>query len=94
MDTADQKAQGKSPPARMDDIPVRLVFEVGETTLPLGELQSLQPGYTFELPASVAEPVRIRANGKIVGSGELVQVGDRVGVRVLSLGEPRHDKPS
>ncbi len=50
------------------------------------ETAALQPGYVFELPSSL-DTVRvvIRANGTRVGHGELVAVGDVLGVQLLAL---------
>ena len=69
-----------------DHIPVSLDFDLGNLALPLGELASLKPGYVFELPNSL-DTVRvvIRANGTRVGHGELVAVGDVLGVQLLAL---------
>lgn len=69
----------------VDGLPVHLRFEVGEKRIPVDELQQLQAGYTFELETALEEPVTIRANGKSVGKGELVKIGERVGVRVTQL---------
>lgn len=72
-------------PKELSDIPIHIVFEVGQRHLPIKELQSLKAGYTFELDNSADRPVTIRANGKVIGTGELLKVGDRVGVRVTSF---------
>ena len=69
----------------VDHLQIKLMFEVGEKVLPLHELQSIREGYTFELERMLEKPVRIHANGQVVGSGELVQIGQRLGVRVLEL---------
>lgn len=69
-----------------DNIPVSLDFDLGNLAMPLGELAALKPGYVFELPNSL-DTVRvvIRANGTRVGHGELVAVGDVLGVQLLAL---------
>jgi type III secretion protein Q len=69
-----------------DNIPVSLDFDLGNLAVPLGELAALKPGYVFELPNSL-DTVRvvIRANGTRVGHGELVAVGDVLGVQLLAL---------
>lgn len=67
------------------DLPIHVVFEVGQRRLALKDLQSLKEGYTFELDKSIERPVTIRANGRVVGEGELLKVGDRIGVRVISF---------
>lgn len=70
---------------RTGDIPIHLVFDVGEKRIPLQDFQSLQAGYTFELPTTMDAPVTIRANGRKIGKGKLVQVGDRLGVKVTKF---------
>lgn len=81
----DEEDVDEEMPKELSDIPIHIVFEVGQKHLPIRELQSLKAGYTFELENSADRPVTIRANGKVIGSGELLKVGDRVGVRVTSF---------
>lgn len=69
----------------VEDLPVRLVFVAGEMEVPLRELHAMAPGYVFDLRQPVDRHVEIRANGRPVGTGELVDIDGRVGVRVLSL---------
>lgn len=69
-----------------DSIPVSLDFDLGNLAVPLGELAALKPGYVFELPNSLdSVRVVIRANGTRVGHGELVAVGDVLGVQLLAF---------
>lgn len=69
----------------MDNLPIDLVFEVGEREVSLAELKTLQPGYAFALDTSLEKPVTIRANGHRIGTGELLDINGRIGVRVLEL---------
>lgn len=69
-----------------DDLPIRLVFEVGRIEMPLAELSALGPGQVLLLPGEPAAPIGILANGRRIGSGELVLIGGQVGVRVVGLG--------
>lgn len=75
----------KEEATRLGALPINLVFEVGNKQVPLSELQSLKEGFTFELDSPADSPVTIRANGEAVGKGTLLQVGDRVGVRVTKF---------
>jgi type III secretion protein Q len=69
-----------------ENIPISLDFDLGSLAVPLGELASLKPGYVFELPGTLERRrVAIRANGARIGQGELVAVGDVLGVQLLSL---------
>ena len=69
----------------LDDLPVRLVFELGRVELSLGELQRLAPGALVPLARPLDEPVDIIANGRRLGRGTLVQIGESLGVRIVSL---------
>ncbi|MFD4840250.1 type III secretion system cytoplasmic ring protein SctQ [Achromobacter sp. NPDC058515] len=84
---ADAEA-GAQTPFDIDAIPVRLTFELGERHLTLGELRRLQPGETFDLERPLADgPVIVRANGALLGTGELVEIDGRIGVTLRSLGK-------
>ncbi len=81
-------AQKPNQPARsgtVDEVPVQLVFELGRMEIQLAELETLQAGYVFELGKPLGQSVDILANGKRVGTGELVRVGEAIGVRVSKL---------
>jgi len=62
------------------DLNVELVFELARLVVPVAELETRQPGYTFELNVPVDGLLPIRVSGKVVARGELVQVGDRLAV--------------
>lgn len=70
-------------------IPVRLTFDLGEIALTLAELRALQPGQTIQLGQPIAEAVRVRANGALVGEGELVEIDGQLGVLLRRLFAPR-----
>lgn len=80
---AAQGAETTEDPAR--NLPVRVSFEIGRSELSVGEIADLQPGYVFALPAHLeGANVTILANGHVAGRGEVVAVGDTLGVRLLS----------
>ena len=73
-------------PLRAAEVPIALSFEAGSVSLPLAQLASVRPGFVFELPHALGEgSIRVFANGVAVGSGELVRIGDVVGVRLTQL---------
>ena len=67
-----------------DTLPVRLLFVAGEIEVPFGELSRIGTGYIFDLKQAANCHVEIRANGKTIGSGELVELEGRIGVRILT----------
>jgi type III secretion protein Q len=87
----DNETSAASTPVEIDEdagarkLPVQLEFEIGRIEMSVGELSTLQPGYVFALPAHLeGANVTIRANGRASGRGEVVAVGDTLGVRLLS----------
>ena len=77
----------------LDNVPIRLIFEVGRLEIPLADLGNLAPGQVLELPGDAAAPIGILANGKRIGAGELVRIGDHIGIRIVGLGLPQLTHP-
>jgi len=80
--------------ASLEEMPVALDFEIGSLAVPLGQLATLKPGYMFRLRGR-ADGVRvlIRANGVHVGHGELVALGDSLGVQLVAIEPLGADSP-
>ena len=67
------------------DVPVRLEFDLGRLECRYEDLAGFQPGYVFALPSRLeGANVVIRANGRDAARGEIVAVGDTLGVRLLA----------
>jgi type III secretion system YscQ/HrcQ family protein len=62
-----------------------LNFVVGSQVMSLEELQKLSPGYHFNLNKSPTSPISILANGKDFATGELVQIEDKIGVKLTHI---------
>ncbi|HKA72005.1 MAG TPA: type III secretion system cytoplasmic ring protein SctQ [Xanthobacteraceae bacterium] len=73
--------------AALDAIPIRVIFELGRVELPLAELAALAPGMLVPLVCSLDGALDIVANGKRIGHGTLVRIGDSLGVQVTRLFE-------
>ncbi len=69
----------------IDDLPVRLVFEVGRKDLTVQELRELGVGAPVPLDRPASSAVQIFANGRRIGVGEMVMIGDQLGVRITQL---------
>jgi flagellar motor switch protein FliN/FliY len=61
--------------ASVMDIPVTLSIVLGEQSIPLGKLYSLNRGSVIVLDKQVGEPVEIRVNDRLIARGE-VQLTD------------------
>lgn len=69
----------------LGDLPVRLSFDLGARTVTLRELQDIGAGHVFDMGRELRRAVHIRANGKAVGEGELVEIDGRIGVAVTAM---------
>lgn len=69
----------------IDNVPIRLDFDLGEVELTVGELRTLVAGHCFDLAKIPAKAVRIRLNGRRVGVGEIVEIDGRLGVRITEF---------
>ncbi|WP_206956692.1 type III secretion system cytoplasmic ring protein SctQ [Trinickia acidisoli] len=66
------------------NLPVK--FELDTVQMPVVQLSALRPGYVVELPVPIADArIRLTSYGQTIGTGELVTVGDQLGVRVLQM---------
>ena len=72
----------------IDQIPIRLSFDVGSKVVTLQELQTMQSGQTLDLGRPAQEYVTVRANGAVVGTGQLVEIDGRLGVSIASIRMP------
>lgn len=83
-ETIDGTLESK-PAGDPDQLPVHLTFDVGRVEMTLGELRKLRPGAVVETGRAAAEAVRISAQGRPVGQGELVDVEGMIGVKITRL---------
>ncbi len=71
----------------LDGIDVDVQARVGRLTMTLGQIRLLGAGQIVEFSTPVESPVTLLANGRPVATGELVDVGGRVGVRIAAMAE-------
>ncbi|MFJ3007437.1 FliM/FliN family flagellar motor switch protein [Pseudomonas fluorescens] len=72
----------------LNDLPLKLVCQLGTVELSLAQVQQLGVGSLVPLTSQVHEAVDMLINGRRVGRGQLVQIGDGLGVRVQSICKP------
>lgn len=63
-------------------LPVTVDVVLCQLQQPIGELDALQPGTVFNLPVDAWKQLQLRVNGQTIARGELVQVGDQLGVQL------------
>ena len=73
--------------ASLQELQLPVAFEMDTARISLAELAGMQPGYVVELDVPVAQAtVRLVCHGQVVGHGQLVAVGERLGVRIERMG--------
>lgn len=71
--------------ADLEQLPIRVVFELGKLDMPLAEVRRLAPGSVLPMARPSETAVDIVANGRKIGHGSLLKIGDSIGVRVERL---------
>ena len=89
-ESAQEKAslpKGTTAPLSFHDLPLLVVVQLKELSMTLDELQALQPGNLLDLDIHPEHAiVQLSVQGQIIGEGDLIRIGDKIGVRVRSMG--------
>ncbi|UGX88924.1 FliM/FliN family flagellar motor switch protein [Phyllobacterium meliloti] len=70
----------------IDNLSVRVIFELARTDMSLREVKELAEGSIVPVAAISEGAVSILANGSKIGRGDIVRLGEGLGVRILQLG--------
>ncbi len=62
-----------------------LTAEIGHVSMPLNKLLHLEPGMMIDLAMHPEQGVDLTISGKKVASGELLKLGETVGLRILEI---------
>jgi len=89
-DNANGGAEARS--LDLQALPVTVSFVLGKRTMSVADISSLYPGMTISLD-HVSPRVDVMAGGAVLASGELVRIGETLGVEINTLapaigGEP------
>ena len=69
-------------------IPVTLTVELGSAKLKLKDLLRLGQGSVLELDTAAGEMLDLKVNGTTIAKGEVVTVGDQLGLTVVEIVAP------
>ncbi len=67
------------------DVEVEITLEIGRRRMRIADVLKLAPGQTLALTKAAGEPLDLYVNGRLLGRGEAVVLGDRYGVRITEL---------
>lgn len=74
---------------RFYDVTVRVWAELGQVTLPIGELLQLGEGAVMKLSRPVSDPIDLMAQGVRFAKGEVVVVDDCFAIRITEIDSDR-----
>lgn len=69
-----------------EEIPLNVVVEIGRIQISIQKLMELQPGNLLELNIRPENGIDLVVNGKRIAKGELLLIGETLGVRILDIG--------
>jgi flagellar motor switch protein FliN/FliY len=67
------------------EVPLEITVELARFTMPLKELLQLKAGNVLELPHHAEQRISLSLNGKKIGHGELVTLGDLLAIKIIDL---------
>ena len=71
------------------DVEVEITLEIGRKRMRIADLLKLGTGHTLELDKAAGEPLEIMVNGRVIGRGEAIVVGDRYALRITEIVAPK-----
>ena len=83
--TKKEKSTSKKP-LLIQDLPLTVTVEVGTLHISVEKLLQLEPGNVLDVQIHPENGVNLTVNGKLIGKGELLRIGETLGVRILELG--------
>jgi flagellar motor switch protein FliN/FliY len=72
----------------VNDVKVELSVVLGKATMPIHQLLKMGRGAVIELDAEIDDDAQVLANNQPVAKGEIVVVGENVGVAITDLTVP------
>lgn len=69
----------------VSDLNIKLTVVVGDTNMTVAEIGALTQGQVISLDRNLGEPLKLYANGKLIGLCEAVAVNDKYGIKILEL---------
>jgi flagellar motor switch protein FliN len=71
--------------ALLREVEVEITLEIGRKKMRIADVAKLGPGATLELDKQAGQPLELLVNGRLIGRGEAVVVGDRYAIRITEI---------
>jgi flagellar motor switch protein FliN/FliY len=70
---------------QLKEVSIPITVELARYHMTVEKLAELSPGNFIELPIHAEQRVKLSVHGKVIGEGELVHLGNQLGIRVTHL---------
>lgn len=71
---------------KIETVPLQVSVELTRFKMTCEKLMHLKPGNLLELNVSLEKPVDLVVNGKKIATGELVRIGEALGIQITEIG--------
>ncbi len=82
-DPVDPLLESSEATTAIKDLPLLVTVELARFRMNLGKLLKMTPGNLIELPIHPEQTVHLTVDGRLIAKGELVHLGETVGVRII-----------
>lgn len=72
----------------LSDVVTNVTVEIARGSVLVGDLTTMAAGTVFELDREAGDPVDVLVNGALVAKGDIVVVGNQLGIRINEIVEP------
>jgi flagellar motor switch protein FliN len=80
-----KKEKGDNPLDMLLHIPMKVIVELGRTTMKIKDILEMGPGSIIELDKLSGEPVDILLNDRLIAKGEVVVIDENFGIRITDV---------
>ena len=67
------------------DVPMSITLEIGRRSMRVREILQLRPASIVDVPKSAGENIDIYINGRLVASGEILELEGKTGIRLTDF---------
>lgn len=81
--------QSRLPIDYFKDLSVDILAELGQATLTVKEVLNIKEDMVIELEKAAGETVNLKVNGQNFARGEVIIIGNNLGIRVDRINDPK-----
>jgi flagellar motor switch protein FliN len=75
---------------QLDDVKIQIIYELGRANCSISEVKEFKEGTILELDKLTGDPVDIFANNVLIGTGEVLAIEEKFGIRITHINGDEH----